>query len=303
MRNRTKAILAGLAGYGIFGFSFLFSKVALELASPFTLLSFRFLTAFLALNAVRFSGKVSFSLKGKPVALLLLLGLVQPVIYFVCESYGIALTTTSFSGVMIGMSPVVGLILGALFLRERPTAFRALCTLLSVAGTILTTTGGLGTFSLPGFLFLLGAVVSAAVFVMLSRNLSDRFSPFERTYVMFALGSVVFPLIAFIQNRGNPAAWLVPVRSGGFWISVLYLAVVSSVCAFLLINYAVNYLSSGTTLIFSNFTTVISVLSGIFIMGDRFTPAQLAGIVVILASVLGVSIQKDERVNDAQPST
>ncbi len=293
MQNKMKATLAGLTGYGIFGFSFLFSKVALELASPFTLLSFRFLTAFLALNAVRFLGKVSFSLKGKPLALLLLLGLVQPVFYFICESYGIALTTTSFSGIMIGMSPVVGLILGALFLRERPAVFRVLCTLLSVVGTILTTTGGLGTFSLPGFLFLLCAVVSAAVFVMLSRSLSGRFSPFERTYVMFALGSVVFPVIAIFQNRGNPGAWLVPLRSGSFWVSVLYLAVVSSVCAFLLINYAVNYLSNGTTLIFSNFTTVISVLSGIFIMGDRFTLPQLAGIVVILASVFGVSLQKE----------
>ena len=47
--------------------------------------------------------------------------------------------------------------------------------------------------------------------------------------------------------------------------------------------------------IFSNFTTVISVLAGIFLMKDTFSPVQLAGIVIIVLSVFGVSLQKEER--------
>ena len=46
-------------------------------------------------------------------------------------------------------------------------------------------------------------------------------------------------------------------------------------------------------LIFSNFTTVVSVLAGIFIMGDSFTLIQLLGIVIITAGVFGVSWQKE----------
>ena len=64
-------------------------------------------------------------------------------------------------------------------------------------------------------------------------------------------------------------------------------------CAFLLINYAVNHLSAGRTLILSNFSTVISVLAGIFIMGDTFTALQLAGIAIIIFSVFGVSFRKE----------
>jgi len=293
MSNTTKATLAGLTGYGIWGFSFLFSKVALDAATPFSLLSIRFILAFLALNVILLTGKVRFSLKGKPVGRLLLLGLVQPVIYFICETYGIDLTSTSFSGIIIGMSPVVGLIFGVLFLKESCTAFRAFCTVMSVVGAVLTTTGGLGNVSLPGFLFLLGALVSAATFVVLSRSIAPLFTPFERTYVMFALGSVSFTAIAFVQNLDDPGAWTAPMATPGFWGSVLYLAVISSVCAFMLINYAVNYLSAGTTMIFSNFSTVISVLSGIFIMHDKFVPLQLVGIIIITLSVFGVSYQKE----------
>ena len=45
-------------------------------------------------------------------------------------------------------------------------------------------------------------------------------------------------------------------------------------------------------MIFANFTTVISVLAGIFIMGDHFVPTQLLGIAIITWSVFGVSYQK-----------
>ena len=81
---------------------------------------------------------------------------------------------------------------------------------------------------------------------------------------------------------------------------MLYLAVVSSVCAFLLINFAMNYISVAKASLFSNFTTVISVLAGIFIMKDSFSPVQLAGIVIITLSVFGVSLRREENEKSAE---
>jgi len=291
MDKHLKATVAGLMGYSIFGFSFLFSKLALGLVSPFLLLSVRFLTAFLVLNLLLLSGKMSLSLKGKPVKMLLLLGFAQPVLYFIFETYGISMTSAAFSGVMIGLAPVAGLLFGTLFLKERCTPFQILCTCLSVAGVAMTTTGGLGSVSLPGFLLLLGAVCSAALFAILSRSTASHFSPFERTYVMFALGSAVFTLAAAVETHRQPTALLSALTTPSFWIAVLYLAVISSVCAFLLINYALSHISAGRALIFSNFTTVISVLAGIFLMGDSFTSIQLLGIAIITLSVFGVCLQ------------
>ena len=67
LSKNLKAVIAALLGYSIFGFSFLFSKTALEFASPFGLLGLRFLLAFLALNFVLLFGKTKISLKGKPI--------------------------------------------------------------------------------------------------------------------------------------------------------------------------------------------------------------------------------------------
>lgn len=294
MNHTVKATLCALLGYSIFGFSFLFSKIALDLVSPFVLLSIRFLAAFLVLNLLLLTGKMRLSLKGKPVKKLLLLGFTQPVLYFIFESYGISMTTAAFSGLMIGLAPVIGLIFGVVFLRETCTRFQVLCTVLSVIGVTMTSTGGFGSVSPLGFALLLGAVTSAALFTILSRSTAPYFSAFERTYVMFALGSAVFTLIALAENRHNLTALAAPLSQPMFWVAILYLAVISSVCAFLLINYSLNYISAGRTLIFSNFATVISVLAGIFIMGDSFTPLQLLGVVIITVSVFGVSWQKEK---------
>lgn len=295
MEKSAKATIAALIGYSIYGFSFLFSKTAFDLASPAVLLSIRFTVAFLVLNMFLLAGKMKISLKGKPVVKLLAMGFIQPVIYFICESHGISMTSASFSGVMIGLVPVAGLIFGVLFLKERCSVFQIFCTVMSVIGVALTTTGGFGTVSLPGFLLLLGAVLSTTTFTVLSRSIAEEFSPFERTYVMTALGSVSFTVAALIENRGDSSAWTVPLSSPGFWVSVLYLSLLSSVVAFLLINYALNHLSVGRTLIFSNFTSVISVLAGIFILGDTFAPLQLIGIVIIILSVFGVSYRKEKK--------
>lgn len=290
MTKQAKATLAALLGYGIFGFSFLFSKIALQIASPFVLLATRFVTAFAVMNLLRLTGKLKVSLKGKPVHLLLLMGLVHPVIYFICESHGISLTSAAFSGIMIGMGPVFGLIFGMLFLKERCTALQAVCTVTSVIGVALTTTGGLGNVPLAGFLLLLGAVTCSSLLPILSRKISTYFSPFERTYVMFALGSITFTVIALVQNASDLTAITMPLSQGRFWISIAYLAVASSVVAFLSINYAATHIPASRTIIFANCVPVISVLAGIFIMGDDFTAVQLLGIAVIVISVFGVSL-------------
>ena len=294
MKASTRATVMGLVGYGIWGFSFMASKVALEVSTPFVMLAVRFLMAFLALNLLALSEKMDFHLRGKPLKPLLLLGLVQPILYFVFETYGIAMTSSSFAGVMIGLVPVVGLALGRLLLKEPCRLRQVICAVGSILGVVMTTTGGLGNVSGLGTLLLAGAVLCAGLFNVISRDLSARFSAFERTYVMFALGSAVYPLIALIENRHDLSVFGRALSSPGFWGAELYLGIVASVCAFLLINSAMGELSVGKASVFSNFVTVVSVLAGIFIMKDSFTALQLVGIIVITLSVIGVSYQKTE---------
>ena len=289
MTKTTLATLACLGGYGIFGVSFLASSVALAQAAPLVVLAVRFLTAFIALNLIVILFRIPMRFRGKPIGRLLLLGIVHPAIYYICENYGISMTSTSFSGLMLGTIPVFGLLLGRLFLNESISHLQWACAAVSIVGVGLTSAGGEVSFSPLGAVLLLCAAADAALSNVLSRDTSRHFSPMERTYVMFAFGSVVFPTIALFQNRRDLAALLVPLTSPSFWAAVLFLSLASSLGAFLLLNYAAGHMASSRVSLFTNCSTVISVLLGVFVMGDAFAPLQLVGVALIIGSMFTVS--------------
>lgn len=129
-----KAVAAAVLGNSFFGLSFLFSKVALERLEPFVLLAVRFIVAFVMLNLVLLTGKVKIRLTGKPVQKILMLGLVQPVLYFTFENYGIRGTSTAFAGTLLAIVPVITLIAGVVFRKEIPSRLQVFGAVLSVIG-------------------------------------------------------------------------------------------------------------------------------------------------------------------------
>ena len=151
-----KAILAAVGVYTLWGFSFLASSVGQRVATPFVLLSYRFVIALLILLVPLVLGKAKLRLRGKNVKMLLLLGLFEPCIYFIGEQYGLKYTNSAFSGVMIAVIPVVTLIMAAVFLKEKPSMAQWLFSILSIAGIVVITLveNSGGSVSLKGVLFL-----------------------------------------------------------------------------------------------------------------------------------------------------
>lgn len=228
-----------------------------------------------------------FNLKGKPVLPLICLGVVQPVAYFFCESYGIAMTNASFSGVIIALVPIVGLILGAVCLGEKATARQVVWSLVSIAGVVVMTLmqSAEGEIRPLGVFLLLGAVLSGVIFNIISRSIADRFSAFERTYVMMLIAAVTFATLAVIQNRTNLAALLAPLRSLPFMGAMGYLALVSSIGAFMMLNFANNHLPVAKTTAFCNLTTVISVFAGVVFLNEPFSAVMLIAAAMIVVGV------------------
>ena len=300
MTNKTTAAtLCALGGNAIFGFSFMFSRIALGVATPFVMLTYRFILAVIGLSVMALwsvnrknppkdaEDFMRFDLRGKPVLPLICLGVVQPVAYFFCESYGIAMTNASFSGVIIALVPIVGLILGAICLGERATGRQVVWSLVSIAGVIVMTLLQSAECEIRplGVLLLLGAVLSGVVFNIISRSIADRFSAFERTYVMMLIAAVVFASLAIWENRANPAALFAPLESLPFMSSMGYLALVSSIGAFMMLNFANNHLPVAKTTAFCNLTTVISVFAGVVFLKEPFSAVMLLSAAMIIMGV------------------
>ena len=294
MQNKkVTATISALVAQFIFGFSFMFTKIALDFTTPMTVIADRYIVAFFTMSIIMLFKKIKLKLS-KNMLLLILMAIFQPVMYFIFETYGIKLTTSGFSSVMISLIPVVSIFGGIVFLKEIPSPLQYVFTIISVSGVILMAYSGKmdGTVSFPGIILLFGAVLSSVAYNVLSRKISEEFTAFERTYAMMAVGVIVFLIISFIENIDNPVNIIINFKNPLYTYSMLYLGVISSVVAFLLLNYANSYLPVSKTTVFSNITTVVSVSAGIIFLNEKISVLIVISSLMIILGVWGVQLIK-----------
>ncbi len=277
----------------IFGFSFLFTKDTLAYLDIFQLLGIRFLIAAVIMTLIVITGIIKINLTRKKLKGIFLLTLFQPVVYFICETFGVKLTSSSESGMMIALIPIFVALFSRFLLKEklRPLQWISICV--SVVGVVLIIGArgfNLGSGSFAGFMLLLGAVIAAGFYSPLSRKLSAHSSPFEITFVMMWVGAVAFNAIGLSSAaaKGSLSTYFTGAFAPGALPGVLYLGILSSIVAFFCINYAVSKIRTSRTASFANLTTVISILAGILLGGEKIYTLQIIGIVLILLSIWGV---------------
>lgn len=301
MREKTitakKAVVAAIIGNSFWGLSFMASRIALDVAPVAVLLSHRFLSAFLLMSALRFTALGDFHLKGKPLSPLLLLGLLQPVVYFFGEQYGILHSSTIFSGVMIAMIPIASMLAAIPILGERPTPRQFVCSALSVGGVVGVglLTGSSGSLDWIGVAGLLVAILAAVACTLLSRGISARYTPFERTYAMFGIGAAVFTALALVVVRGDMSAYLRPFRERPYVLSVLFLSVCCSVVSYYFSNYVITGLTVVRATVFTNLTTAVSVFAGAVFLREPFSLVGLLCCGLILFGIYGVQQAAEPR--------
>jgi len=292
--KRLLGILAALVANLIFGFSFFFTTTALNSGlNPIALICARFTLAFIILNILWLLGVFKLRFKNKRIGKLLIMALAQPLLYFIFETYGLDLVSSSISGVIISLVPVAVLVGFVVFFKGKPSKTQVIFSIISVLCVIIIsiiTDSSKIKFSLLGVVLLLLAVLCAAIFNMLSSSESGKFSPFERTYVMFAAATVGFNLISLIMfgkdyfTAFKPVFTSVPVT-----LSIVYLSIVSSIIAFMLYNFATSAIDLVSAASFSSIIPICSVLAGIFLLGEELSPTLILLCALIIFCVYMVN--------------
>ncbi len=310
MSDSTKGMLCGFLGNFIFGLSFLFSVSAFEAVSGIlsgkdvffgsdvaVVLALRFIVAALMMTLIIPVFKIKIDLKGKPIYKLIVLSLIQPVLYFIGENFGLKFTGIIVSSVMIALIPVFSLLFSSLILKERSTPAQfvfGLVSVLSVAVLTVINSGDSQKTYVGGIILLCIAVISAVAFGLLCRKVSETFSPFEITYFMSIVSAVIFTVYALISVKFNAELLILPFKSVRFNVSIFYLGLMSSVVAFFLTNVSKKYLSVTRAAIFSNVITVVSTTAG-FMRGEKFSITSLVLCLIIVLGVVGVQYFSYER--------
>lgn len=230
------------------------------------------------------------SLKGKNILPVLLLAL-NDVAYFYCESYGIALTNSMFTGVILSLIPILAMGLSAHFLKEFPTLHQILFSFLPVAGVviIILADSSSGAIQPVGILFVLSACFLSAPQRVINRKAAVNFSAFERTYFTICSSCLFFTTNAVYQLGGNAMKLLHYATIPDFIIPVLILSIFCSVTCNILVNYAVGKMSVGRLAAFSNLQTMWSMFAGVLFLREPFGLSSFIGSVLIIYGIWHVT--------------
>ena len=277
------------------GFTFFFTKTAVDASTMFSLLSWRFSLAFIAMTLLAKLKLIPIHLKGKDLRPLLWIALFSPVIFFIAETIGISLTSTSESGVILACIPVASLVASTIVLKEKPSKNQIHGIILTLLGVIITVAaaGMKISFSPPGYFCLMICVVSYALYSV--RVASARhFSGPEVTYMMLLCGMIVFDAFALIEagiHQNFHVLFTLPFVSRPFLISVLFLSLIGSVLNFMMCVTAIDYIGVNRAVTFIGVSTTVSILAGILLLHEPFNKVQAIGSLVILIGVYTANLQ------------
>ncbi|MDI6863443.1 MAG: DMT family transporter [Pseudothermotoga sp.] len=283
-----KVVVAGISVSTIFGFSFLFTKNALDFVSPMNFLVYRFFVAsvvFLFLLSAKF-----IKIEKKPYWRLWKLILFQPIFYFIFETHGVDRINSSEAGMIIALIPIVVNVLSRFVLKEKADFLHYTLVAMGFFGVILIVGFNLSAHNILGKIFMLLAVLSAAMYTLFSRRLSKEFEPQEITFFMMISGFLFFSILNLFTGQFKL------ILNFQIFASALYLGILSSAVAFFLLNYMVKKASPTLTTVFSNLTTVVSVIAGVIFRKETIGIQQIVGMILILSSLLMITIRAQKTV-------
>jgi len=286
MDKKIKTYLALTLTILFWGLSFIATKIALTSFPPFVYMFFRFTLAslfFLALMLWRGFPKLSTGDHKK----LFLIGLLEPGLYFIFETFGLTYTTASKASLIIAAVPIAVLLLARVVLKEKITGIRLWGVILSIAGIMILILGdpkfsvsSAGSLLGDGLIF--GAVISASFYMIIARDLGQRLSALEITSFQVFYGAILFAPF-FLLNMGGMHWSQISVQAVG---AVVFLAVFATILGFLFYNYALTQIPASQVAVFINGIPVVTAIGAWFILGESLTLLQMAGGLLVLIAVM-----------------
>lgn len=249
-------------------------------------------------------------LRGEPLAIprrqwpaVIGLGLVGHTLYQLLFTYGLAMTTSGRSSLMLALVPVFVAMIGTLVGFDRLSAQRWAGVGLSFVGIVLVTLGRSGTTgeaatvgpagspaggSVTGDLLVLAAALGWALYTVFGKNMLEEHSPLKLTGATMTVGTiglVVAGWPGFVAQDWSSVGSLT-------WGLYVFATLAGLVVAYTIWYAGVRHLGGARTAVYSNLVPVVALIFGWLALGERLGTLQIVGALVAL---LGVWITRRRR--------
>lgn len=264
--------------------SFIWTKVAIESFRPVTLISLRLVIASVLLYLfAKFSGKFQ-KIRPHEFKWFVLLAFFEPFLYYLGETYGLTLVEPTPAAVIVSTIPLFAPVFAYFFLKEKIALSNVAGILISLAGVLLVVyQPGAGFSASPlGVSLLFLAVFSAICYSAILRKISTHYSIINVIFYQSIIGLVFFIPTFFITDFST-INHISVTREAVY--SLLMLAVLCSVLAFVFFAWVVRQVGVARTQVFVNLIPVFTALFSWIFMKNVISNLQWLGIAVAVAGL------------------
>src|ERR1700735_1100759 len=282
-RSPTVALLAAA---GLWGLAVTGTKYALGGFDPVTLLSIELMAgagilwAALVVRGYRPPG--SWWLPA-------LLGLLEPALAYLGDTFGLSLTSAVHGAVINGLESGLVVMLAAMLLREPVTRPAILAIVVALGGLVVLAGAGAGRGTAAGDLLVAGGVLSASLYTVVAKRFDDGSDALSLTAWQFTVAAAVSLLVTVVRWTAGPGT--VTVRGPRrFWLSAVLVGVGGFGVSFLLFNKVIVRVDAGRAAVVLNLIPVFGVVSAVVFLGESVTSRDAFGTVLVGSSVLYFAI-------------
>ncbi|ASO04483.1 DMT family transporter [Arenibacter algicola] len=290
MSRRTLAILAALGATTIYGINHTIAKgVMPTYVKPFGFIFLRLFGASLLFWGISFFGPKE-KLERRDWGRLLVCAFFGMGINMLSFFKGLDLSTPINSAVLITITPILVVILSALFIKEKITLQRGIGVFMGLIGALALILFGAEirqdatNIPLGNMLFIVNAT-SYGLYLILVKKLLEKYHPFTLMKWMFGIGFIITLPITYTEFKEIQWSHL-PVEALG---AIAFVIIGTTFLTYLFNVFALTQLKASTVGVFMYLQPLIGIIFAIMAGKDHLTLVKFLAIVLVLIGVYLVS--------------
>ncbi|MEA3318193.1 MAG: DMT family transporter, partial [Bacteroidota bacterium] len=208
----------------------------------------------------------------------------QPFLYFIGESYGVKLVSSTLSAVIISTIPLFTVIVSSYFYKEKITKMNITGIILSVIGVSLVIFNkDENLMASPlGISMLFLAVLAGIAYSIVIKKLSHKYNSITIVTYHNIIGIFYFLPLFFIFDYKDFSHTGFSIDA---WVPLLELAIFGSSFAFIFFTYAIKKLGITSANAFTNMIPVFTAIFAFYVLDETLNLLKIVGILIVICGL------------------
>lgn len=286
--RRFTALAEALLVTLIWSSTFVIVKIGLDSLGPLTIAGLRYTLGFVVLVPFLVLKRGSQKPIGRELWLrLVLIGISSYTVGNGALFWGLKYLPATTGSLLMSLIPLLVLFGGAIFLQEKPRGWQIFGVLLSLAGSMIFFSGGLGPGEPLGLAIMGLGLMGFLSFSLLGRSIArgDSLDTLRLTALPLIIGGLVTLILALLVEG-------IPEFSGRSISIVLWLAVVNTALGYWIYNRALRYLTALEMNMIMNLSPFFTALLSWLVLGEGLVGKEILGLAITISGVVLVQLGK-----------